>query len=112
MMLSAEAMFSNANSLALADRLFPCAAAANRAIRFHVIVEASTQKFATCVCSGVRSVLLIDPSRLISLKSCVYASLVKAGGGSGRNCEALRIVKGRTFPQATKLAGKKEGGVG
>src|SRR5215203_3338568 len=46
------------------------------------------------VCSAVRRVLLLLPTALTSLKSRAHASPFSAGGGPGRNCEALAISQG------------------
>ena len=51
------------------------------------------------VCSGVRWVLFLPPSALISLKSRAHVSLVRLGGGPGRNWSPLVITQGLRLPQ-------------
>src|SRR2546430_17547816 len=69
-----------------------------RAIRFHRIGEFSNQKKATCVCVGVRVVLEMLPSSLISLKSAAYFLLVRSYGGGGRNWSPPDMTNGVTSP--------------
>src|SRR6266446_79098 len=53
----------------------------------------------------------MNPKALTSLKATVYVSLVKGGGGSGRNCSARTRVKGVTAGQCVNTGGGKLGGV-
>src|SRR5207253_4618286 len=71
-----------------------------------------TQKRARSVWSRVRTLLVNEPTSLISLKSRVYRGLFKPGGGPGRNCELFHSRNGRTVPQPGSNAGRNAGGVG
>src|SRR5688572_13403814 len=51
------------------------------------------------VCSGVRWALSLPPIALTSLKSRFHVSLVKLGGGPGRNWSALVSTHVLRFPQ-------------
>ena len=84
------------------------------AMRFHTVtfVSGNRQTSATCVWSGVRTVLFALPTALVSLKSCAYSALVSAGGGPGRNCELLSSANGVISGTCALAAGVKSGGVG
>src|ERR1700686_2055043 len=84
-----------ANSRAVSEVSKARAIARARNARAYCLVVCSVQNKPISVCAGVLTVLLIAPRVLVSLKSSAQSSLRKSGGGSsGRNCEALLIVKG------------------
>ena len=92
---SAIAIFRSAKSRAVSTTLRPLAAAA-RATAFNGGTSDPAQWMAIAVCSFVRSVLVRDPSRSISLKSFANAALVIAGGPTKENCLVLVMMKGFT----------------
>src|ERR1043166_7327256 len=67
---------------------------------------------AASVWSGVRVMLVSEPSSLTSLKSSAYSVLVSALGPSVRNISAFRTMNGRTFPTHAAGSVRKLGGVG
>jgi len=73
--------------------------ATERATGQYTAGAVASQNWAMAVCSGVRCVLSFPPSALISLKSRFHTSLVRLGGGPGRNWSPLVIVHGRRLPQ-------------
>ena len=87
-------------------------AASVRKIRFQSAIAWSCQKIAASVWSGVRVMLVSEPSSLISLKSSAYSSLVSAFGPSVRSISALGTMNGRTFPTHGAGSFAKFGGVG
>src|SRR6202521_5894551 len=92
---SANPVQTIANSRAVSEVSRPRAAASARNARAYCLVVCSVQNRPISVCAGVLTVLLIAPRVLVSLKFWAHSSLPRAGGGSsGRNCEALLIVKG------------------
>src|SRR5262245_49660458 len=104
-------MLSNANSRALSTRLKPLAAATIRATAFSGGTSDPAQWMAIAVCSFVRSLLLRDPRRLISLKSLAKASLLGAGGPSNANCLALLSRNGFTLRHCGRMGLAFIGGV-
>ncbi len=56
--------------------------------------------------------LLTSPTSNTSLYDLVYLLLVRAGGGSDRNCLLVLIPKGVTLGHCSKMPGLKAGGVG
>src|SRR5262249_57147852 len=82
-----------------------------RKIRFHSAIAWSCHQIAASVWSGVRVMLVREPTSLISLKSSAYASLVSGFGPSVRNMVALGKKKGRTFPTHGAGSFAKFGGV-
>src|SRR5215207_3109853 len=97
---SAAVRFCIANKRALSARSTARLGSLSRfrATAFQVATGVLCQKSAMCVCSGVRAVLLTEPSAFTSLKSAAHATLVSAGGPALRNCDELCIRNGRTFP--------------
>src|SRR5215208_3810627 len=51
-----------------------------------------------CVCVGVRTALVAEPSIVTSFRSAAYAALPSAFGPAVRNCEELCSMNGRTRP--------------
>jgi hypothetical protein len=100
---SADARFAIANRRALSAMSSPWLADSARNTRFHSAGPWSCQKIAASVWSAVRVVLEIEPSRLTSLKSSAYASLVSGFGGSESSIATSGTRNGRTF--ATHGAG-------
>src|ERR1700747_3233495 len=86
--------------------------ASARKIRFQSAIAWSCQNIAASVWSGVRVMLVREPTSLISLKSSAYWALVSALGPSVRSISALGTRNGRTFPTHGAGSFKKLGGVG
>src|SRR5882724_1483655 len=63
------------------------------------------------VCSGVRVVLVSEPTVFTSSYSDAHSSLPRSGGGSTRNCELFFIVNGVTLASQGVSPGASEGGV-
>src|SRR3954451_11102555 len=63
------------------------------------------------VCSGVRVVLVAEPSDCTSSYAAVHAALVSAGGAGSRDCEPDVGTKGCTEPQVVNTGGGNAGGV-
>ena len=93
------AIAAMASSRALSVTSRPGAVATERATGQYTAGAVASQNRAMAVCSGVRLELLIPPSALISSKSRFHTSLVKPGGGPGRNWSPLVITHGRRLPQ-------------
>src|SRR5438552_14762752 len=87
-------------------------AASVRKIPFQSAIAWSCQKIAASVWSGVRLVLVSEPSSLTSLKSSAYSALVRAFGPSVRSISALGTINGRTLPTHAAGSFRKLGGVG
>src|SRR5436190_7564235 len=64
------------------------------------------------VCSGVRVVLIREPTAFTSLKSAAHVSLVRPGGGSTRNCELLFMLNGVTLAIHGTRPGANDGSPG
>src|SRR5438132_14332335 len=109
---SAKVRLSRANRRALVSRFVWWAVTARSAISFQVFQIGGAQNLATSVWSAVRVVLVFWPRVLTSFKALAYAPLVTAGGGAGRNWDALPITNGVTFAQPVKTGAGKLGGVG
>ena len=67
---------------------------------------------AVAVCSGVRTVLVAEPTAFTSLKSAVYVGEVNAGGGPGRNWLGDLSVSGCSCAIHGSKNGTNAGGVG
>ena len=87
-------------------------AASVRKIRFQSAIAWSCQKIAASVWSGVRVMLVSEPTSLISLKSSAYSALVSAFGPSVRSISTFGTMNGRTFPTHGAGSFSKFGGVG
>ena len=109
---SAAARFSIANRRALAAMPKFWLAASVRKTRLKSAWAWSCQKIAASVWSGVRVVLVSEPSSLTSLKSSAYSALVSAFGPSVRSISALGTMNGRTLPTHGAGSFAKFGGVG
>src|SRR5436305_2018284 len=70
------------------------------------------QKIATCVCSGVRTVLSTRPRSFTWSNAAVYAGLSIAGGPGGRKSATAGIANGVTLPQSGRAYAAFAGGVG
>src|SRR5512146_2877108 len=99
MVLSAKVTSRVANSAAVRSRFVWWAIAASSAIAFQVFQIGGAQNLPTTVSSAVLIVLVSWPRLLTSLSARAYASLVRAGGGAGRNWSPLRSTNGITWPQ-------------
>src|SRR6266498_368183 len=108
---SAAARSSIANRRALWTMSRPCSAASPRVTPFQN-PPFPCHQIAASVWSGVRAVLLIEPSSLTSLKSSAYAWLVSAFGPSERTISALGSRNGRTSPTHGAGSCAKNGIVG
>src|SRR5512132_3186927 len=93
------AIAARASRRALSVTSRPGAVATERATGQYTTGAVASQNWAIAVCSGVRWLLSFPPSALISLKSRFHTSLVRAGGGPGRNSSPLVITHGRRLPQ-------------
>src|SRR4051794_27899475 len=104
MAASASPMFSSANRRAFCSRLRwrcneTCSAISSQCPGGVALWPGtSAQKCANSVSSAVRAVLVLPPYSSVRLKSAAYRVLSKAGGGGGRNCEALVMAQGVTCP--------------
>ena len=87
-------------------------AASARKIRFQSAIAWSCQKMAASVWSGVRVILVSEPTSLISLKSSAYSVLVSAFGPFVRSISTLGTMNGRTLPTHGAGSFAKFGGVG
>src|SRR5262249_27550217 len=83
-----------------------------RKIRLNSAGAWSSQKIAASVWSGVRVMLVSEPSSLTSLKSSAYSALVSALGPSVRSISTFGTMNGSTFPTHAAGSFKKFGGVG
>src|SRR5262245_829682 len=94
MIESLPAIAVSAKTRALSSRLSFFCAAACRTIGFQICGPEMNQNRAMSVCSAVRLVLLSPPSSPLSFTSLVQVSESRAGGGGGRNCDALVMIQG------------------
>ena len=111
-MLSAKDRLSTANKRAVVSRFVWWARAAFSAISFQVFQIGPAQNFADhgLVSRPRRAGILPQALHLVQGLR-VYAWLVNAGGGPGRNCAALFSTKGVTLPQLVKTGAANFGGV-
>src|SRR6266704_664941 len=91
---SAKVRLRTANSRALPSRFVWWAVAARSAISFQVFQIGGAQNLAITVWSEVRVVLVLWPRLFVSFNALAYASLVPAGGGTGRNWDVLPMTNG------------------
>src|SRR5262249_30875959 len=99
MSASSIAIAASARSRALSVTSRPGVLATERATGQYTFGSVASQNWAIAVCSGVRCVLVLPPTALISLKSRFHVSLVSAGGGPGRNWSPLVITHALRLPQ-------------
>src|SRR4051794_24542349 len=97
MIASAAVRSIIANRSALWLTLRPCSSTNLRASALYFPVGLLCQNTAMWVCSGVRVVLVSEPSCLISFRSAAYSGLVSAYGPVVRNCEELCTMNGTAF---------------
>src|SRR5947208_13019175 len=101
-------MLTSANKRAFSIRLRFPDFASERTTGFQLGGPVMVQKRATSVCSRVRVALFFPPIARISARSRDQTSVLRAGGGPGRNCVVSRMNHGLTLPNSeltTKAVG-------
>ena len=109
---SATLMATAANSRALSLMSSWCRAARSRSEELTSGMVLPAMNSAVAVCSGVRTVLVAEPTAFTSLKSSVYVWDVSAGGGPGRNWLGESSSSGRIWAIHGSKNGANAGGVG